>query len=137
MAAGRPRQDVVAVGDVARWNQAALGTDVRVEHWTNAAEQGEAAARTLVEGDAAPPYEVVPYFWSDQHGLKIQFVGHTRPGDEVVVLEGDPAEERFVAAYGRNGRLVAALGMRRPARIMALQQMIAAGTDFPPPSPPD
>jgi NADPH-dependent 2,4-dienoyl-CoA reductase/sulfur reductase-like enzyme len=132
---GRPRPDVVAVGDVARWTHETLGTDVRVEHWTNAAEQGEAAAHTLVEGDAAPPYEAVPYFWSDQHGTKIQFVGTTRPGDDFMILEGDPAEERFVAAYGRDGRLVAALGMRRPARIMALQRMIGAGTAFPPPPP--
>ena len=48
-------------------------------------------------------------------------------------IEGDPAEDRFVAAYGRYGRLVAALGMRRPARVMALQRLIAAGAPFPPP----
>ena len=130
---GRPHPDVVAAGDVARWDQPETGTHVRIEHWTNAAEQGEAAARTLLEGDAAPVYAPVPYFWSDQHGGKIQFVGATRPGDDMMILEGDPAEERFVAAYGRDGRLVAAIGMRRPARIMALQTMIGAGTEFPPP----
>jgi NADPH-dependent 2,4-dienoyl-CoA reductase/sulfur reductase-like enzyme len=128
---GRPRPDIVAAGDVARWSHPGLGRHVRVEHWTNAAEQGEAAGRTLVEGEAAPPYEAVPYFWSDQHGVKIQFVGTTQPGDEVIVLEGDPGEDRFVAAYGRHGRLVAALGIRRPARIMELQRMIAAGAEFP------
>jgi NADPH-dependent 2,4-dienoyl-CoA reductase/sulfur reductase-like enzyme len=130
---GRPHPDVVAAGDVARWSHQDPGVRVRVEHWTNAAEQGEAAGRTLVEGDAAPVYAPVPYFWSDQHGTKIQFVGATRPGDDMTILEGDPAEERFVAAYGRDGRLVAAIGMRRPARIMALQRMIAAGAEFPPP----
>ncbi len=51
---GLPRPDVVAVGDVTRWRHPGYGRDVRVEHWTNAAEQGEAAARTLLEGNALP-----------------------------------------------------------------------------------
>ncbi len=135
MAGGRPRPDVVACGDVARWWHPGYGRAVRVEHWTNAAGQGPAAALSLLAGDEAPEYSPTPYFWSDQHGRKIQFVGETRPGDDVAVVEGDPAAERFVAAYGRGGRLVAALGMRRPARIMALQAMIAAGAPFPPPMP--
>jgi 3-phenylpropionate/trans-cinnamate dioxygenase ferredoxin reductase component len=129
---GHPRADIVAVGDVARWRHAGYGESVRIEHWTNAADQGEAAARALLEGDGAPMYTPTPYFWSDQHGLKIQFVGETRPGDVVMVIEGDPAEDRFVAAYGRQGRLVAALGMRRPVQVMALQRQIAAGAPFPP-----
>lgn len=133
LSGGRPRPDIVAVGDVARWTHPGYGETVRIEHWTNAADQGEAAARTLLEGDGAPPYAPTPYFWSDQHGAKLQFVGATRPGDTVTVIEGDPAEDRFVAAYGRNGRLVAALGVRRPARVMALQRLIASGSPFPPP----
>ena len=93
--------DMVAVGDVARWRHDGYGETIRIEHWTNAADQGEAAGRALLEGDAAPVYAPTPYFWSDQHGLKIQFVGETRPGDTVTLLEGDPDEERFVVAYGR------------------------------------
>jgi NADPH-dependent 2,4-dienoyl-CoA reductase/sulfur reductase-like enzyme len=130
---GQPHPDVVAVGDVARWAHPDYGRTVRVEHWTNATEQGEAAARSLLEGESAPPYAPTPYFWSDQFGLKIQFVGETRPGDQVAIIEGDPAEDRFLAAYGREGRLVAALGVRRPARVMALQGLIASGAPFPPP----
>lgn len=131
-AGGEWRPDIVAAGDVARWHHPGYGEAVRIEHWTNAADQGEAAARTLLEGDAAPPFSPTPYFWSDQFGLKIQFVGDARPGDIVSVIDGDPAEDRFVAAYGRAGRLVAAIGMRRPARVMALQRLIAAGRPFPP-----
>jgi len=131
LAGGRPRPDVVAAGDVARWARPGAEAPVRVEHWTNAAEQGEAAARTLLEGRSAPPFEPVPYFWSDQHGTKIQFVGWTRPGDDVEVVDGSVEEGRFVAAYGRQGRLVAALGFRRPARIMALRREIAVGAAFP------
>ena len=130
---GQPHPDVVAVGDVARWSHPDYGRTARVEHWTNATEAGEAAARSLLEGESAPPYAPTPYFWSDQFGLKIQFVGETLPGDQVAVIEGDPAEDRFLAAYGREGRLVAALGVRRPARVMALQGLIASGASFPPP----
>jgi NADPH-dependent 2,4-dienoyl-CoA reductase/sulfur reductase-like enzyme len=133
LAGGRPRPDIVAIGDVARWAHPGYGEAVRVEHWTNAADQGEAAARSLLDGDAAPAYGPTPYFWSDQHGIKIQFVGETRPGDVVKILDGNPDEDRFVAAYGRGGRLVAAIGMRRPARVMALQRLISAGAPFPPP----
>lgn len=129
---GRPVPDVVAVGDVARWAHPAYGEPVRVEHWTHAAESGEAAASTLLRGDQAEPYAPVPYFWSDQHGLKLQFVGRALAGDEVVFVEGSFEEERFLVAYGRDGRLVAALGMRRPARVMALQRMIGEGAPFPP-----
>ncbi len=132
LAGGRPRPDITAAGDVARWTHPGSGEAVRIEHWTNAADQGEAAAQALLQGGAVPPYGPVPYFWSDQHGVKIQFVGGTRPGDEVAVIEGDPAEDRFVAAYGSGGRLVAALGMRRPARVMALQRLIGEGGAFPP-----
>jgi 3-phenylpropionate/trans-cinnamate dioxygenase ferredoxin reductase component len=128
---GQPRPDVVAVGDVTRWRHPGYGRSVRVEHWTNAAEQGEAAARTLLKGEGAPPFAPTPYFWSDQFGVKIQFVGETLAGDEVAVLEGDPAEDRFVAAYGREGRLVAALGVRRPGRVLALQALIGSGAAFP------
>jgi 3-phenylpropionate/trans-cinnamate dioxygenase ferredoxin reductase subunit len=128
---GQPHPDVVAAGDVARWNHPGYGHTVRVEHWTNATDQGEAAARSLLDGETAPPYAPTPYFWSDQFGLKIQFVGETVPGDDVAIVEGDPAQDRFLAAYGREGRLVAALGVRRPARVMALQGLIGAGAPFP------
>jgi NADPH-dependent 2,4-dienoyl-CoA reductase/sulfur reductase-like enzyme len=129
---GRPRPDVAAAGDVARWTHPGYRQAVRIEHWTNAAEQGAAAAESLLHGESAAVYEPVPYFWSDQHGVKIQFVGRAEPDDEVSIIDGHPDEERFVAAYGRRGRLVAALGMRRPARVMALQQQIAGGAGFPP-----
>lgn len=131
-AGGRPVPGVVAAGDVARWDHPAYGESVRVEHWTNATEAGEAAARTLIRGDRAEPYAPTPYFWSDQHGRKLQFVGRASAGDRTVLLEGGFEDDRLVIAYGRGGRLVGALGMRRPARIMALQRMIGEGAAFPP-----
>lgn len=113
----RAAPGVVAVGDVARWFHEDYGFDLRVEHWTNASEQAAAAAATLLRGDSAPPYTPNPYFWSDQFGTKIQFVGHSRSGDDVEIAEGDPEEGRFVATYRRDGRVVGALLWNRPARI--------------------
>ena len=132
--AGRPLPDVVAAGDVARWIHPAYGASVRVEHWTNAVEQGEAAAKSLLMAEAAPAFGPVPYFWSDQHGAKIQFVGDASGWDDMAVVDGSIEEDRFVVAYGRRGTLTAALGMRRPAKVMAMQRLIEEGAGFPPPS---
>lgn len=130
LSGGRAVPGIVAAGDVARWDHPGYGESVRVEHWTNATESGEAAARTLLLGEGAEPFAPTPYFWSDQHGMKLQFVG--RAGDETVVLDGSFAEDRVLIAYGSGGRLVGALGLRRAARVMALQRLIRDGAPFPP-----
>src|SRR5438067_769994 len=80
----------------------------RCEHWTNAVEQASAAAAGLLHQDAADPYIAVPYFWSDQYGVKIQLVGDVHPHDEVRWDDDDQ-----VALYTRAGRLSAALGFNR------------------------
>lgn len=115
---------VYAAGDVARWpNPLFDGESMRVEHWTNAAEQGDVAARNLL--GAAEPYAPVPFFWSDQYDVKIQFVGRCAPDDEVRVVAGSLEERRFTAVYGRNGRLVGCLGFTMPRKVMQFRRMIA------------
>ena len=119
---------VVAAGDVARWDNRLFGRLMRVEHWTNAVEQGTAAATSLLAaaaGERPPSFAPVPYFWSDQYGLRIQYVGASRPGDEMVVVDGSLDDRRFVAVYGREGRIVAALAVGRARRLMAYRRMIA------------
>ncbi|MCU1450431.1 MAG: pyridine nucleotide-disulfide oxidoreductase [Acidimicrobiales bacterium] len=117
---------VVAAGDVARWHNELFDTDMRVEHWTNAAEQGMAAARTLLAGpDAAVPFAPVPYFWSDQYKTKIQFVGHAHHADDVRVVDGSIEARKFVALYEHAGRLVGALAFSRPKPLLAARRLIA------------
>lgn len=121
----------VAAGDVARWTHPGLGEQLRVEHWTNAAEGGAAAARNLLVGTAAArAYAPVPFFWSDQYSTKIQVVGLPGPDDEVVVVEGSVEEGRLVALYRRGDRLRAALAFSRPRQLMAYRPLLAAGASF-------
>lgn len=120
---------VVAAGDIARWPNALFDDQLmRVEHWTNAAEQAEAAAGALL-GDAQP-FAPVPYFWSDQYDVKMQFVGTSAASDDFEVFEGSLEDRKFVAGFGRNGRLVGALGFSMPRQVMKYRAAIAERKEF-------
>ena len=122
---------VVAAGDVANWVRPTTGRPARVEHWTNAAEGGAAAARNLLAGSAAAvPYDPVPFFWSDQYSTKIQMIGLPGPDDEVVVVSGSGAEGRLVALYRTEDRLGGVLTLSQPAKLMGYRPLLAAGASF-------
>ncbi|MEV0600560.1 FAD-dependent oxidoreductase [Streptomyces sp. NPDC050315] len=105
---------VVAVGDCAAWYDPAFGTHRRIEHWTGAKERPAAAVAALLSGGTAPSGPSrPPYFWSDQYGVKIQFVGHAARADSVTVEDGSPADRSFLAVYRRAGEPVAVLGVDR------------------------
>lgn len=124
--------NVVAAGDVARWPNLRFGDGlVRIEHWTNAVEQAEHAARRLLHGASAGTFEPIPYFWSDQYETKFQFVGTGSPDDEVVIAEGALDAERFVAAYRREGRTVGALCVNAAARTIPWRAHIAGEGPWP------
>lgn len=121
----RAAPGIVAAGDIARWpNPLFDGELMRLEHWTNATEQGVHAARSLLAGDAAEPFAPVPFVWSDQYDVKIQVVGRVRADDEVTVVHGSLDERRFVALFGRGSRLTGALGFSRPRQVMQYRRMI-------------
>ncbi len=122
---------VFAAGDVARWYHPLYGEHVRIEHWTNAAEQGAVAARNLLAhaaGDETEEYGAVPFFWSEQYGRRIQFLGRSAGADEVVVIAGSVDDRRFAALFGRGGRLTGALGVDMPREVMTLRQALAEAT---------
>ena len=123
---------VVAAGDVARWVHPLFGASMRVEHWTNASDQAMHAARVLVHGaEAAGPFAAVPYFWSDQHGTKLQFVGTSAPDDAVLVVEGSLDAGKYVAAYTRHGTVVGALCVNWPARTVPWRKLIEEQAPLP------
>ncbi|MFF7985282.1 NAD(P)/FAD-dependent oxidoreductase [Streptomyces sp. NPDC007901] len=106
---------VVAVGDCANWYDPHTGTHRRVEHWTGALERPDAAVATLLAyGATEPGVPRAPYFWSDQYGVKIQFVGNAAGADSVTVEAGSTEERSFLAVYRQAGRQVAVLGMNQP-----------------------
>ncbi|WP_406444852.1 FAD-dependent oxidoreductase [Streptomyces sp. NBC_00631] len=106
---------VVAVGDCANWYDPYTGGHRRVEHWTGALERPDTAVATLLaHGAREPGAPRPPYFWSDQYGVRIQFVGHAAGADSVTVEEGSTDDRSFLAVYRRAGRQVAVLGMNQP-----------------------
>jgi NADPH-dependent 2,4-dienoyl-CoA reductase/sulfur reductase-like enzyme len=121
---------VVAAGDVARWYHEGYGEPVRIEHWTNAVEQADAVAARLLDGPDVPPFSPVPFVWSDQFALKIQAAGTIRPDDELYVAHGSLEERRFVALFGRGGKLTGALAMNRVRQLMGYRRMMRENASF-------
>jgi len=122
---------VTAAGDVARWPHPLFGEEMRIEHWTHAIEMGEAAARRLLATpEAAEPFAPVPYVWTDQYDRKLQMAGRIAQKDLMEIIQGSLEERRFVAVFGREGRLTGALAMNRPAAVIRLKQRIAQGAAF-------
>lgn len=112
---------VYAAGDVARWSNPLFDETMRVEHWTNAAEQGAAAAANLLAEAAGEPttdYAPVPFFWSEQYDRRIQFLGHVGSDDHVEVVAGSVDDRTFTALYERDGRLQGVLGVNMPRMVM-------------------
>ena len=118
-------EGIFAAGDVASFPNPILGERMRVEHWANAQNQGVAAAKAML--GMAEPYAEVPWFWSDQYDLNMQYVGHASAWDEVV-LRGDVAGRRFTAFYLKDGRLRAAMALNRPRDISASRALIRTAT---------
>ena len=131
LAAGPP--GVYAAGDLARWPNELFGEEMRVEHWTNAAEQGAAAARNLLAtgaGGAGTAYAPVPFFWSDQFDARIQFLGRAGGDDDVEVVHGALDSSQFVALYGRAGRFRGVFGLSSPKLVMRYRKLLLAGTSW-------
>ncbi|MDT9701222.1 FAD-dependent oxidoreductase [Streptomyces sp. P17] len=117
---------VVAVGDCANWYDPRAGLHRRVEHWTGARERPDAAIATLLAGGAVEPgMPRPPYFWSDQYGVRIQFVGHAAGADSVTVEAGAADDRDVLAVYRRAGNPVAVLGMNQPRLFTRWRKQLA------------
>jgi NADPH-dependent 2,4-dienoyl-CoA reductase/sulfur reductase-like enzyme len=118
---------IYAAGDIVRWYNALFDEEMRVEHWTNAAEQGALAATNLLAeatGQRTTPYAPVPFFWSEQYDRRVQFLGRASGDDEVKVVSGSIAERQFVALYGNRGRLRGVLGVNAPRQVMPFRALL-------------
>jgi 3-phenylpropionate/trans-cinnamate dioxygenase ferredoxin reductase subunit len=99
---------VFAAGDLANAWHPFFEERIRVEHWANALNQGPAAARAMLGEQVS--YERLPYFFSDQYDVGMEYSGHAKPNDDVV-LRGDPADGEFVAFWLRNGLVRAGMNV--------------------------
>lgn len=102
--------DIFAAGDVANAHHPLLGRNIRVEHWANALHQGPAAARSML--GIGEPFARLPYFFSDQYDLGLEYTGYTAPGDtHQIVIRGDLAAREFIAFWLKQGRVVAGMNV--------------------------
>ena len=99
---------VFAAGDVANAQHPFFGERIRVEHWANALNQGPVAARNMLGQSVA--YERLPYFFSDQYDIGMEYLGFARSWDRVV-FRGDPATREFIAFWLVGDRVVAGMNV--------------------------
>ena len=112
---------IVAVGDLARftWRHAAGTEQVRIEHWEVTAQLAAHAATSLIAGrSGAPDVALVPYFWSDQHGRKLQMLGRPSGTDAATLAAGSLDDAKFTFLYHRAGRVTGVLGVASPRQVM-------------------
>ena len=119
---------VAAIGDVARFRHvSAIGEElVRIEHWQVAIDHAAQLARYWMTGATSPP--LVPYFWSDQYGKKIQLLGRPDPNDEVVRVSGGPDEGKWLALYSRADMVTAAVALNQPRGLMLTKPVLDSPT---------
>ncbi|HUF98123.1 MAG TPA: FAD-dependent oxidoreductase [Ilumatobacter sp.] len=121
---------VYAAGDMVRWYNALFDEEMRIEHWTNAAEQGAIAAQNLLAEAAGEPterYAPVPFFWSEQYDKRIQFLGRASADDDVHVIAGSVEDRKYAALFGRDGKLRGVLGVNMPKHVMPYRARLLEG----------
>ena len=120
--------DVFAAGDVASSFHPLYGRHVRVEHWANALNGGPAAARSMLGQDVS--YDRVPYFFTDQYDLGMEYSGLGGPED-TVVCRGNPEDGEFIAFWLSGGRVVAGMNVNVWDVTDPIQKLIRSGRDVP------
>jgi NADPH-dependent 2,4-dienoyl-CoA reductase/sulfur reductase-like enzyme len=126
--------DIFVAGDVARWPHPLYdGQLLVVEHWSNAVNQAETAAHNMLASSVTRrPHKHLPSFWSNQFGVNIKAVGLPTIADTIVLTQGSIEEHRLIAAYGHQGRIVAAVAVNAPRDLPAYQALIETRAPFPP-----
>ena len=115
---------VFAAGDVANQEHPLFGRRIRIEHWANALTQGPAAARNMIGRDQ--PYDTVPYFFSDQYDVGMEYAGYATDWDEVV-FRGDPKEREFIAFWVKDERVVAGMNVNVWEVTDQIQELVRSG----------
>jgi 3-phenylpropionate/trans-cinnamate dioxygenase ferredoxin reductase component len=120
-------QDIYAAGDVACAYHPLLKTRIRVEHWSNARNQPVTAAKAMLGQEAV--YDRLPYFYTDQYDLGMEYSGYVEPGGyDEVVFRGDKERREFVAFWLSAGRVLAGMNVNVWDVNDAVQALIRRGS---------
>ncbi|MET7789888.1 NAD(P)/FAD-dependent oxidoreductase [Streptomyces sp. NPDC005248] len=123
--------DIYAAGDVANMPHPLFGTRLRVEHWANALNSGPAAARAMLGRDVG--YDRVPYFFSDQYDLGLEYSGWAPPGSyDQVVIRGDAGKREFIAFWLKDRRVLAGMNVNVWDVTETVQELIRTGRQIDP-----
>jgi 3-phenylpropionate/trans-cinnamate dioxygenase ferredoxin reductase subunit len=118
--------DIFAAGDVANAFHPLLGKHVRVEHWANALNQPQTAAKAMLGQDVA--YDLVPYFFTDQYDLGMEYAGYVEPdGYDEVVFRGDAGRREFIAFWLGGHRVLAGMNVNVWDVSDAIQALVRSG----------
>lgn len=126
----RAAANVFAAGDVARWPYPPAGGLVRVESRTNAVEQAQVVARNVLARDGeSEAYSPITFGWTDQYDAKIQIYGHRVPTSDFCLLEGSPAQDKFVGAFCHQGKITAVVGWNSPRALRNYRAVVHTDAD--------
>lgn len=118
--------DIYAVGDIAREQHPVLDRPLRVEHWATALNQPAVAAAGMAGGTAS--YDDLPYFYTDQYDLGMEYVGYVEPGEaDQVVIRGDVAAREFIAFWLRDDRVLAGMNVNVWDVVDQVKALITSG----------
>ena len=117
--------DIYAAGDIARYDEG-KGKRTRIEHWRVAQQHGMVAARNMLKSDADEVTRHVPFFWTNQAGIALRYVGHAEQFDDVL-FRGKASDREFIAFYVADGQLQAAAGVKRDRELDAIELILRDG----------
>jgi 3-phenylpropionate/trans-cinnamate dioxygenase ferredoxin reductase subunit len=115
---------IFAAGDVANAMHPHYGRRLRIEHWDNAKRQGRLAAANML--GQAKPYDRIPYFYSDQYDIGMEYTGLASADDQVVV-RGDREGREFIAFWLREGHVMAGMNVNVWDVAPVIEQLVATG----------
>ncbi len=119
--------DIWAAGDVANWHSSALDTQLRVEHWANANDSGTAAGKSMAGADVT--YDPIPFFFSDQYDIGLEYSGYVpRGATPDVVLRGDPKSNEFMAFWLDGDRVLAGMHVNVWDTVPAIETLVRERT---------
>lgn len=112
--------DLYAAGDIVHYPTE--NGSQRIEHWKVAGQQGHIAGLNMAGKEE--PYQLVPFFWSNQQGKRINYIGHATTFDDIIYESNPETDESFLALYSQGGKIVAAAGLKRDQDIIAIRELM-------------